>query len=276
MSHDALFDLEPGHTPANPQVRRVKNPAGNDDAYAAVMRSAAVLDVVERLIGPNIRWQGSKLNMKSAGVGSPVAWHQDWAFYPHTNDDLLAVGVPVDDMTTENGCLLVLPGSHKGPIFDHHDDGVFVGVVAPDLIDHATCLPLEAKAGSITLHHVRLLHGSASNTSGQQRRLFLVEYNAADAWPLASESWSPLRVLYCVGRSRNRRVWSRYRYAFPFRQLPATRFTRSKPPRRTELSTSSKQVERPATTALSFIRRGKAIRSVNLSRRTAVMALGSS
>jgi hypothetical protein len=189
MSHDELFDLEPGHSPANPQVRRVKNPAANDEAYAAVMGCTAILDIVECLIGPNIRWQGSKLNMKSAGVGSPVGWHQDWAFYPHTNDDLLAVGVPIDDMTIENGCLLVLPGSHNGPVLDHHDNGVFDGVVAPDLIDRAACVPLEAKAGSITLHHVRLLHGSAPNTSGHQRRLFLIEYNAADAWPLGGGKW---------------------------------------------------------------------------------------
>ncbi|HXW34623.1 MAG TPA: phytanoyl-CoA dioxygenase family protein, partial [Acidimicrobiales bacterium] len=49
--------------------------------------------------------------------------------------------------------------------------------------------PLEAAPGSITIHHVRLLHGSAPNTSSQSRRLFLVEYGAADAWPLISGDW---------------------------------------------------------------------------------------
>ena len=60
------------------------------------------------------------MNMKPAGTGSPVEWHQDWAFYPHTNDDILAVGVVIDDMRLDNGCLMVVPGSHHDPVLDHH------------------------------------------------------------------------------------------------------------------------------------------------------------
>ena len=61
--------------------------------------------------------------MKSAGYGSPVEWHQDWAFYPHTNDDVLATGIYLDDCDVDNGPLMVLPGTHRGPTFDHHADG---------------------------------------------------------------------------------------------------------------------------------------------------------
>ena len=43
-----------------------------------------------------------KINMKSAGFGSPVEWHQDWAFYPHTNQNVLAVGILLDDMNSDN------------------------------------------------------------------------------------------------------------------------------------------------------------------------------
>ena len=59
--------------------------------------------------------QAARLQAEHEGTlkyGSPVEWHQDWAFYPHTNDDLLAVGVMLDDMELENGPLLVLPGTH--------------------------------------------------------------------------------------------------------------------------------------------------------------------
>ena len=49
-----------------------------------------------------------------------MEWHQDWAFYPHTNDDILAVGVMLDDTTVENGAMYVLLGTHKGPTFDRH------------------------------------------------------------------------------------------------------------------------------------------------------------
>ena len=76
--------------------------------------------------------------MKSGGFGSPVEWHQDWAWYPFTNDDLLVVGICMDDMIEENGCLLAIPGSHKGRILNHHQDGCFVGgVTEPDFDDAA-------------------------------------------------------------------------------------------------------------------------------------------
>ena len=57
----------------------------------------------------------NKINIKAPEYGAAVEWHQDWAFYPHTNDDLLAIGVALDDCEEENGPLMVIPGSHKGP-----------------------------------------------------------------------------------------------------------------------------------------------------------------
>jgi phytanoyl-CoA hydroxylase len=124
--------------------------------------------------------------MKSAGYGSPVEWHQDWAFYPHTNDDLAAVGVMLDDIDGDNGPMQVVPGSHKGPVFDHHADGVFCGAIdarTPGLRlqDARACT---GGAGAITIHHVRAVHGSAPNRSGRPRRFLLLQYRCADAWPL--------------------------------------------------------------------------------------------
>ena len=181
--HGDVFDLEPGHTAEAPRLRRLKNPHRQHEAYDRVLRNERILDIVSRLIGDRIRFQTTKLNLKSPEFGSPVEWHQDWAFYPHTNDDLLAVGVAIDDMMLENGCLMVVPGSHHGPVHDHHQDGFFAGAAAADgLGDQA--VPIELHAGGISLHHTRLLHGSAPNTSARPRRLLLFEYAAADAWPL--------------------------------------------------------------------------------------------
>jgi phytanoyl-CoA hydroxylase len=95
-THTAIYDLEPGHTRAEPKVRRIKTPHKVHAAFDALVRSEPVMAVLRRLIGPDLRLHGSKLNMKSAQYGSPVEWHQDWAFYPHTNDDLLAIGVMLD------------------------------------------------------------------------------------------------------------------------------------------------------------------------------------
>ncbi len=182
--NDDVYDLEPGHSPENPRLRRLKNPADQHSTYRNTLYHKGILDIVSQLIGPGIRYNGQKLNMKSAEFGSPVEWHQDWAFYPHTNDDLLAVGIAIDDMTQENGCLLVIPGSHKGRIYDHHQDGYFVGAVTESDFDAKGAVPVELGAGGISIHHARTLHGSMPNTSSKPRRLLLFQYCAVDAWPL--------------------------------------------------------------------------------------------
>jgi ectoine hydroxylase-related dioxygenase (phytanoyl-CoA dioxygenase family) len=156
--------------------------------FDEIVRSPVVISILTKLIGPGLRLHGSKLNMKSAKYGSPVEWHQDWAFYPHTNDDILAIGVLLDDCDLENGPLLVTPGSHTGrDVWNHHgDDGRFAGLIDPDLIQDEIkrAVPCIGKAGSMSFHHVRALHGSATNTSNKPRNLLLYEVAASDAWPL--------------------------------------------------------------------------------------------
>lgn len=183
---DERIDLEDSHSPVAPRIRRVKRPDTQSDVFARLMRSDHILAPARDLIGPDIRLQTSKLNMKSAGYGAAIEWHQDWAFYPHTNDDVIAVGVLIDDMAEENGPLMVFPDTHKGPVLDHHQDGVFVGGV--DLtaagLDPADAAVLTGPAGSITIHHARALHGSALNRSDRSRRLCFYEMMAADAFPI--------------------------------------------------------------------------------------------
>ena len=126
---DDVYDLEDSHRPDAPRVRRIKLPHRVDPVFDELMRSEAILAPVRDLVGPSLRLHTSKLNLKSAEFGAAVEWHQDWAFYPHTNDDILAVGVMLNDVGPENGPLLVLPGSHRGPILDHHADGRFCGAI---------------------------------------------------------------------------------------------------------------------------------------------------
>jgi len=186
-THTALYDLEDTHTPEQPRVRRLKLPHQHHPVFHELIRSPKLLGLMTSILGPSVRMHTSKLNLKSADYGAPVEWHQDWAFYPHTNDDVLALGVLLDDFTPDNGPMMVVPGTHFGPIHDHHHDGVFVGAIDPRRIaaDIDRAVPLIAKAGSITLHHARLIHGSALNTSRRPRSFLLYEAMAADAWPLA-------------------------------------------------------------------------------------------
>jgi ectoine hydroxylase-related dioxygenase (phytanoyl-CoA dioxygenase family) len=185
-ANDEIYDLEESHSPAAPRVRRIKTPHLHHPHYAQAARHPGIVEVLQDLWG-TVRFDTGKLNMKSAGYGAPVEWHQDWAFYPHTNDDLAAVGIMLDDCGMENGPMMVLPGSHRGPVYDHHGpDGRFCGAIDPDAsgLDVSKAVPCLGKAGSITVHHVRAVHGSATNFSGKDRRFLLFQYRAADAWPL--------------------------------------------------------------------------------------------
>jgi ectoine hydroxylase-related dioxygenase (phytanoyl-CoA dioxygenase family) len=201
-ANTALYDLEPGHSAVQPRVRRLKNPAGHHPAYDRLMRHERILDIVAQLIGQAMWSNGNKLNMKSAEFGSPIEWHQDWAFYPQTNDDLLAVGVPLDDMLLENGCMLMTPGSHTGPLYDHHQEGVFIGAINDPRFkpEQEEVVPIQVKAGGISIHHARTLHASAPNRSNKSRRLMLIQYCAGDAWPLMGvASWDAHRATFVRG-----------------------------------------------------------------------------
>ena len=184
--HNVIYDLEDSHSPAEPRVRRIKTPHAHHEAYARMVAHPNILAVLQKLWGPSIRFDVSKLNLKAAGYGAPVEWHQDWAFYPHSNQDVLAVGIYLDDCGPENGPMMVLPGSHKGPVYDHHAQGYFCGAMDPTQcdLDFEKAVPLMGPAGTMTIHHARLVHGSAYNTSNKPRRFLLQSYAAADAWPL--------------------------------------------------------------------------------------------
>ena len=189
---DEFFDLEDSHQASDPRVRRFKRPVRNHPEFNALARSDAVLDLISPLIGDAIRISptDNKINIKAPEYGAAVEWHQDWAFYPYTNDDLLAIGVALDDCAEENGPLMVIPGSHKGPVHDHHTNGVFCGAIDPAAsgIDYSQAVPLTGRRGTMTIHHARTIHGSALNTSANPRRLLLIMYAAADAWPLLGVS----------------------------------------------------------------------------------------
>jgi phytanoyl-CoA hydroxylase len=187
-AHNEIYDLEPGHRPDAPRVRRIKTPHKWHPLFLEAVRDPRMVSVLKALLGPDVRLHGSKLNMKSPHYGSPVEWHQDWAFYPHTNDDILAIGVMLDDVELENGPLQVLPGTHRiEKVWDHHLEGRFCGAMDPTAtpdLDYSKAVACTGKAGSCSFHHVRLVHGSAQNTSDRPRHLLLYEAAAADAWPL--------------------------------------------------------------------------------------------
>ena len=183
---NAAYDLDKGHTADAPRLTRIKLPHKQDPFFWEVLRNSPMTQVLNDLLGPDTVLLTSKLNTKAPGGGRAVEWHQDWAFYPHSNDDLLAFGLMLEDVDEANGPLMVIPGTHKGPILSHHANGVFAGAIDPDdpLFDKDRIVTLTGKAGDMTVHHVRTLHGSAPNTSDRARLILFYELASGDAWPL--------------------------------------------------------------------------------------------
>ena len=181
------FDMGIEHTADKPALRRVNNPSDISDTYMDVMRNASMTDMVNQLIGPNLKFHHCKINLKLPGSDTTVHYHQDFLFTPHTNDNVVTALLMLDDVTEENGCLRVVPGSHRGPMLSLYQDGNFVGAVSGEeeerLLNES--IPVTGKAGSVCLMHTRLAHGSAPNCSDRSRNLYICVYSAADAFPLA-------------------------------------------------------------------------------------------
>lgn len=181
-----VYDLDQGHSADEPRLTRIKIPHKQDPYFWEILRNSVMTEVLNDLLGPDTTILTSKLNTKAPGGGRAVEWHQDWVFYPHTNDDLLAFGLMLEDVDAENGPLMVVPGTHRGPLLDHTANGYFAGAINPDdpLFERDKIVTLTGKAGSMTVHHARLLHGSAPNKSDRARKILFYECASADAWPI--------------------------------------------------------------------------------------------
>jgi len=181
------FDMGEEHTADRPALRRVNNPSDISDAYLDVMTQARTVDMIADLVGPDVKFHHCKINVKLPGSKTEVHYHQDFLFTPHTNDDVVTALLMLDDVTEENGCLMVVPGTHRGPMLSLFQDGTFTGRVDAETEAEMKTrqVPVTGKAGSVCLMHTRLAHGSAPNSSGRPRGLYICVYSAADAVPIA-------------------------------------------------------------------------------------------
>lgn len=188
-------------------------------AFRELAGDPRLVDRVAQLIGSDIQVQHSKLTTKPPVVGrGAFDWHQDFAFFPHTNSDLVAVMVMLDDATPENGCMSTVRGSHKLGLLSHSADGQFKGACQDesrwlDTSRHATLTP---RAGGISIHHCMSLHASPENLSGRPRRGIVYQYRAADAFQLGGHlfldtgyqvSGSPSTGVRCDPATHELPVW---------------------------------------------------------------------
>jgi hypothetical protein len=185
-SSDLTYVLGPGHSASAPRLRRIEPLAEDDRVFWEYIKGIEA-DYAADFLGPDVRYWATNINTKWSGGGDPVSWHQDIAFDPHTNFGYTQLLTYLDDVTEEQGPLMVVPHSHKGPIFEHYNsENRWTGSIAEkDLIaagsERAVSLP--GKAGSLIGLHCRTVHGSKPNHSSRLRPVLINAYHAADAFP---------------------------------------------------------------------------------------------
>ncbi|MDJ0610165.1 MAG: phytanoyl-CoA dioxygenase family protein [Kiloniellales bacterium] len=138
-----------------------------------------LLDLAESVLGPDMILWGTTVFGKPAGTGKATPWHQDAAYWPIRPLATCTVWVALDDSGPENGCLRVIPGTHRSrDRYEHktedRDDRTLNKEIAPAAFDAGQARDLVLKAGQVSLHDAYLVHGSAPNRSGRRRAGFVI------------------------------------------------------------------------------------------------------
>ena len=157
----------------------------HDAAFTRAVAHPRLVEVLTRVIGPNVQLHHTKMLVKPPEQGAPFPMHQDYPYFPHERHSVLAASVHLDDTDLENGCLRVVPGSHKqGPLEAH---GPSHTVDYP--IEEGT--PLPAAAGDVLLFNYLTIHGSGVNASSRTRRNVLFQYRDPADPPLLHDGLEP-------------------------------------------------------------------------------------
>jgi non-heme Fe2+,alpha-ketoglutarate-dependent halogenase len=156
---------------------------------ARVVTLPAITDAVADLYGPDLLCWSTSFFIKEARDPAFVSWHQDATYWGLSRPDVVTAWVALTASTAENGALEVIPGSHRLDQLPHRD------TFAPDNlltrgqeiaveVDRAQAVTLELQPGEMSLHHVRLVHGSAPNRSDGRRMGFAIRYLPTSVAPV--------------------------------------------------------------------------------------------
>ena len=163
-------------------VRLIETPHENSDVVNGVVHDPHILDLVQDLIGPDIKLYATQVFAKPEG-GTAEAWHQDsmsWTFFaPHNH---VTIWIALDDATQENGALNYIPGSHRY--------GYVVREKIPELVSQleADSVVIPRPAGHAAVHHTLLLHKTGPNTTTAPRRGMAMHFIRSDTRYLGDPS----------------------------------------------------------------------------------------
>jgi non-heme Fe2+,alpha-ketoglutarate-dependent halogenase len=146
-----------------------------------IVRSPAVLDAVESLIGPDIIcWNGGFFT-KGAGDGSFISWHQDSTYWGLSSPDVVTAWIAFTPSTVEAGCMQVVPGTHTRDQVAHRDTFAAGNLLSRGQeiaveVDRSRAVDVVLRPGEMSLHHVRIFHGSEANRSDHRRIGYAIRY----------------------------------------------------------------------------------------------------
>jgi ectoine hydroxylase-related dioxygenase (phytanoyl-CoA dioxygenase family) len=140
---------------------------------------SALPDIMVQLIGPNVKLASNQLVFKQPGDMRPYSWHQDNGFGPLDPENNVTCWMALDVTNERNGCIWVLPGSHKSGRLTHRQERGRERIAQID--DEQAAVPVRMKAGECLLFHGNLLHMSKANETSRIRRAFFFRYADADA-----------------------------------------------------------------------------------------------
>jgi hypothetical protein len=150
-----------------------------------VVHDPRIVDVVERILGPDILCWGSSFFSKDAGSAAAVPWHQDGTCWGLDSPRGLTAWLALTPSTPESGCLRVLPTSHREAVphavRNAPSSMLPLGEEVAVDVDEKAAVACPLHPGEMSLHHVMLIHGSAPNLGGTERRIgFAIRYIPAD------------------------------------------------------------------------------------------------
>jgi Phytanoyl-CoA dioxygenase (PhyH) len=161
-----------------------------------------LVDDMTRLIGPNVKAASNQLVFKHPGDLNAYHWHQDNGFGPLDPENNVTCWVALDATDERNGCLWVIPGSHRDGVVEHREsrgrERIALGV------DEHRATPVRLKAGECVVFHGNLLHMSKGNNGDQMRRAYFFRYADADA--IEVKTSRPRIGMLLRGTSRFREV----------------------------------------------------------------------
>lgn len=150
--------------------------AREDDVFADLAHNENILSIVSQLLGPNLNLLRSAAMLKPPEIGSEKSFHQDAAYYPIHPMDHVTVWIALDEATTDNGCMQVVPGAHTDGLLDHEEMEYESDIQLSEADYDEEVLTLPMKPGSALFQHCLLPHYTEPNTTDDWRRAFIVAY----------------------------------------------------------------------------------------------------